>query len=104
MSFAIDEGKVVAGADAVEGGDCRVRGGGAVVVAVLAWRTRSMRLRATCARHLCRTKESMFECLSINRDFEKSSRDRKTPKKAVAQCWSKLRILNFTLMGVDCLQ
>lgn len=35
MSFAIDEGEVVAGADAVEGGDCRV-GGGAVVVEVLA--------------------------------------------------------------------
>jgi hypothetical protein len=59
MSFVAVEGDVLGG-DAVEGGVCRVDGG-AVVVAVLAWRRRSMRLRATWARHLCRTNRSIFE-------------------------------------------
>ena len=97
MSFAIDEGGDVLGEDAVEGGVCRVGSGGAV--AALAWRRRSMRLRATCARHLCRTNRSIFEYLNINRVFEKSRSGRRTSEKALVQCWSELQILNFTLMG-----
>jgi len=97
MSFAVDEGSDVLGEDAVEGGVCRVGSGGAVVV--LAYRKRSMRLRATCARHLCRTNRSIFENLNINRVFEKSRSGRRTSEKAIVRCWSELQILNFTLMG-----
>jgi hypothetical protein len=68
MSFVVAEGGGVVGEDVVEGDVCRV-GGGAVVVAVLAWRRRSMRLRATWARHLCRTNRSMFEYLYMNSCF-----------------------------------
>jgi hypothetical protein len=68
MSFAGAGEEDVVGEGAVEGGVCRV-GGGAVVVAVLAWRRRSMRLRATWARHLCRTNRSIFGYLNINLCF-----------------------------------
>jgi hypothetical protein len=61
-------GEGVVGGDA-EGGVCRVGGGGVVVVAVLAWRRRSMRLRVTWARHLCRTNRSIFEYLNMNSCF-----------------------------------
>jgi hypothetical protein len=72
MSFAGAGEEDVVGGDA-EGGVCRV-GGGGVVVAVLAWRRRSMRLRVTWARHLCRTNRSMFEYLNMNSCFfEKKS-------------------------------
>jgi Flp pilus assembly protein protease CpaA len=64
----VAEGGGMVDGDAVEGGVCRI-GGGAVVVAVLAWRRRSMRLRATWARHLCRTKRSIFEYLNIDLCF-----------------------------------
>jgi Flp pilus assembly protein protease CpaA len=68
MSFVVvAEGEDVVG-EGTEGRVCRV-GGGAVVVAVLAWRRRSMRLRATWARHLCRTKRSIFEYLNIDLCF-----------------------------------
>lgn len=80
MSFAVDEGGDVLGEDAVEGGVCRVGSDGAV--AVLAWRRRSMRLRATCARHLCRTNRSIFECLNINCAFCKISKCSKNVRES----------------------
>lgn len=80
MSLATDEAEVVMGPDAVEAGACRA-GDVAGVVAVLAWRRRSMRLRTTCARHLCRTRRSIFEYLNIYFVFEKSQRGQEPPRK-----------------------
>jgi hypothetical protein len=83
MSLVGAGGVDVVGGDA-EGRVCRVGGGGGggvVVVAVLAWRRRSMRLRVTWARHLCRTNKSIFEYLNINSCFFEKSRTWQTNVK-----------------------